>query len=63
MVCSELGSLPIPAASPIVSEKGDFDPVLSSHPVIGAGHGLGHPPQVESPLLLDTSHLFATDSP
>ena len=62
MFYSELGSLPIPAAAPVVPAQGDLDTVLSSHSVVGAGHGPGHPPQVEPPLLLDTGYLSPSAS-
>ena len=58
-----LGVLPIPAASPIVPEQGGIHSVFIHYSVVGAGHGSGHPPQVESPLLLDTGYLSPAGSP
>ena len=44
-----LRGLPEPALLMLVPEQGRLPAVLSAHPVVGSGHGLGHPPKVEAP--------------
>ena len=40
----------------MVEEEGGQPAVLVAHPVVGAGEGPRHPPQVEAPRVLDVGH-------
>ena len=51
-----LGVLPIPAVPPLVPKQGDLSPVFPAHPVIGAGQGFPHPPEIEAPPVFDVGH-------